>query len=964
MSLKPETIASELKKKLRGGVYADTVVRNLYATDASMFRILPSAVVEPHGAEDVAAVLDFARTNGVRVAPRGAGSGLAGESLTSGIVMDFSVHMNQMLDMDPEGETAKVQPGVVWGAFNRDLSSHGKIFGPDPATGNRCTLGGMIANNSTGAHSLRYGMTERWVKRLKLMLEDGTIIETGQKSPSDLEALMRSDSREGKLYQSLVPLLKDNRKLIDDTWPNSPRNRHGYLLKHVLNGEGADLSKVICASEGTLGIVLEADMGFCDKPAASTLVAFLFTDRIAAAEATVPLLEYDPCAIEIIDEFCLNLARTSPVYRDLYGAEVKSLLLVEFDGTSDSEVQEKVTASVSALAGQGKPALEAQICDIPAQRKTVWEMRKLIAGFLGRYPGKLKPVPLIEDASLPADKLANYFRGLDSILGKRGVEYLCFGHAGDGTAHVRPIFDLRDPASVDMLPELCEEVYSLTIELGGSISGEHGDGLLRAPFIKKQYGELFPVFERVKDIFDPKGILNPDKKTGCRDFKTWSENLRYGKEYRVKEMPTELNWQEGTFTAMAEDCNGCSACKSALKDTDMCPMYRAFGIEMATPRAKANLIRNLLSGRLDETRMEELAEVASYCINCQMCGRECPAGVSAAKLMLELKAQLAKHTGVPLQVRMLALMDKVLNLASNFPWLHNAFAKMKMTRLAGKFLAGVSPERPIPILAKKSFSASHPELKSKPGDKPGRKVALFTDLVADIIQPEISEALLFIMKKHGVEVVLPPQTGCGILHLNYGMTQEGRATAKKNIGRLLPYAKAGYKILCTEPTAALMLREEYSLYDDSEDTKTVSAAVQTWSEYVAGMRDRGELKTGDMCAVKTRVGYHAPCHLKVLEATPLSPKLLSMIPQLEVREIDEGCCGIAGTFGMREKGHKTSLEIGRDLFCRLASDDFDSGCTDCSTCKLQMEYGVPQKSTLHPVVLLARSFGFQDGGET
>jgi FAD/FMN-containing dehydrogenase/Fe-S oxidoreductase len=947
-------IAQELRRKQKGGVFEHSVVRTLYSTDASVFRLMPTLVVEPKDEEDIGHVLTFANKYKLPVAARGAGTGLAGESLTTGIVLDFSVHMNNIVEIDSRANRVRVQPGVIPGFLNKKLAETGKLFGPNPSTSNYCTIGGMIGNNSTGSHSLRYGMTTKWVKSLKVMLEDGQVCKLEQKdiTSSEFREILDRNTRESEIYKSIIPLLRQNNTLINETWPNTPRNRHGYLLKDVVVDDQIDLCKLYCASEGTLGILLEAELEVCDRPKQTKLVNFLFSDRYSAAKAAAPLLQFDPCAVEIIDNVCLDMARQSPNYSTLFGPEIDSLLMVEFDGDTIEEIEERLQKATNHLIDETKLAIGIQKYNSKEEENRIWSMRKLIAGMINRFPGEFQPVPIIEDICVRPEILPNLLTGIADILKKKELEHLCYGHAGAGTVHLRPFIKRTDPETYKWMPEVCDEVYDLTLKLKGTISGEHGDGFLRAPFIKKQYGELFETFKKIKLIFDPKNILNPNKKTGCTDFKNWTENIRFPDKYPDEAITELMSW-DNTLHAAVDACNGCGACRNKLLDTDMCPINRVFGKEASTPRAKANLMRSILMGEMKGVEISELLEVASYCIHCKMCHVDCPSNVRASDMMLELKAQITRKMGKSFDTAALTNMESFLRFAALFPGMANFFSGLPITRELVDLFIGLPKERIPPLLAQEKFST---RFKGKSSKTSGQRVVYFFDMFADLVTTNIGHSLLKVLEHHDIEVVVPEQKSSGVVQICYGDVDKARNIANYNVSRLFPYAKEGIKIICTEPTAALMIKEEYLMLDRSKEFQQVSEATIDITSFLLELVKSNQLKT-DFKPLAYTLGHHTPCHLKKLGGDISSTKLLSSIPELKVIDIDEGCCGIAGTFGMRKKGFKTSLEIGKGLFSALSHPQIDFGLTECSTCRIQMNHGVPDKKVFHPIEILAMAYG-------
>ena len=927
-------ITKELSPLLRGKVYTDLATRLLYATDASIFKLTPLAVIEPKDFVDIKETLKFAHKYSLPVAARGAGTGLAGESLTQGLVLDLSVHFNRIKQIDCNLDIVTLEAGVTLGQLNLTLKDLGKIFGPDPATANRCTLGGMINNNSTGAHSLRYGMTRDWLHSLTVMLADGNIVRLGR---NDLQQTY-NHSAEAKLYKDLIPLLQQNEKLIEHTWPATPRNRHGYLLKDVISNNTIDLCKLIAGSEGTLAIVLEAKLKITDLPKATDLIYLNFATLEDAARAVPKLLKFSPCAIEIIDETCLNMARTNPLYQQLFPQHIKSILLVEFDGENLEEIGTKIKRLESSF--------EIRHCQDQAEKENIWQMRKLISGMINKFPGDYQPIPLIEDVCVSPDHLVEYLSGVKKILQKRDLNFLCFGHAGDGTVHLRPFLNTRQLSQSDWLPPLCDEVYQLTLDLKGSISGEHGDGFLRAPFIAKQYKELFPIFKQIKNIFDPYHLLNPNKKTGCTDFRYWKNNLRYQQPQRQFE--NKFSWAKKKLEEVVGACNGCGACRSRLRDTDMCPIFRIYGLEMATPRAKANLVRAFLNGEVPFSTLKQLSD---YCLNCKMCALECPSNVQAADLILEIRARASKG----LQTRLLLQLENLLKLGSLTPKLTNFFSNQSFTKWIVERLVGITRWRDNPKLAKLTAIQEHAKLyhlPARPGDH--LKVVYFLDTFTNLINTNVARALIRVLQHNNIEVIIPKQKESGVVQMTYGNLKRIKKIAAYNLEQLLPYVRQGYKVICTEPSAALMLKEEYLQLSNNADFQELSQATYDYADFLLMLDRQGQLKK-NFHPLNEQFRYHFPCHLKILQKTPMAIKLLQLIPELKTDYANYGCCGIAGTYGMKKKNYQNSQEIGKNLFNALSNSKV---VTDCSTCKLQIEHNVKTHELLHPIELLAKAYNY------
>lgn len=955
-SISPEKIRRDLVNQVKGRVISNPVVRYCYATDASIFRIIPSVVVQPLNPEDIAKVLVYANEYSLPVTARGAGTGLAGESLTTGIVLDCSVFLNRIEEINPDKRLVRLQPGVIPDLLNQTLAVNKLHFGPDPSTSNRCTIGGMIANNAAGAHSLKYGMTNRWVKSLDVFLSDGSSahLTNEQLGSTNIRKKLEDPALEGQIYREMIPLLLENQQKIAEAYPDLPRNRHGYLLKDAFNNNQIDLTRLICSSEGTLGIIWQAEIELSPVALGKALLCLAFHDRLEAADATSFLLQFLPAAIELIDEYCLDLVRSKPEYQALLTEKTKSLLLVEFQADND-------LLAFDLAANARNEALKAlRVADywLPkdkANTQLFWNMRKQISAMLNKMPGEQQPIPIIEDVCVHPKKLRQYLLGVDQILAKHNLKYLAFGHAGDGVLHVRPFLNRHDPELGEWLPDVCSDIYDMALELGGSISGEHGDGLLRAPFISRQYGSLFEVFKKIKRTFDPNDILNPGKKTTCKDFSAWKTALRFS-PILYKNTSIKLNWPDNHLARQVEACNGCGACRDISISDHFCPAFQAFGHEMASARARANVMHGVLTGELSGDDLISLSEVTQYCLNCRKCETYCPAAVSAADCNCELRAESFSKLSIIAQSKLISKTEKLLPLIIPFTAIANYFLKQAWLRQLLP-LIGLAKERKPPLFSglamKRNIIAAGLKSESR---KTGIKAVYFADMASYYFKRDIADALILIMQHNQIDLILPRQKTSGVVPMTYGNVKDARKLAIYNLEHLLPYAQAGYQIICSEPSAALMLKEEYPLLTSDEKYAPVFKATVEACTFLLQLKEKGDLCLAYQSLPLT-LGYHQPCHLRLVDSTPNSLKLLTDIPNLKVRIISQSCCGIAGTFGMRQKYYQASMKIGSNLFQALSDPDIDYGLTECSACQMQMEHGVPDKKTLHPLEVLATAAG-------
>jgi FAD/FMN-containing dehydrogenase/Fe-S oxidoreductase len=935
-------LLTELKSKICGEVKTDLVTRLLYSTDASMFEIMPMAVVYPKNSEDVISTVLFAKKHNISVTARGAGTGLAGESLDDGIILDFSVHLNQIHLIDSNDKTVSCSSGVIQQHLNEALRDEGLVFGPDPATSSRCTLGGMIANNSTGAHSLKYGMTRDWIKELTIVLDDGSlaVFKKYERDSEEFQRIVKSDSREGQIYRELIPLLEESSELIKTTWPNTPRNRHGYLLKDVLTEKTVDLTKLFCGSEGTLGLLLNTTLEVSQKPQLSYLSCIFTKDRFEAAKLTPILLKSNPSALELLDEICLDFARQNEASKKLLANADGALLLVEYSGDSRDELLLQIDEMQACIVDNGFSP-EVVVCDDKESYDQFWTIRKHVSGAINRLPEKFQPIPIIEDVCVPPERLYEYFCGVEKVLKSYGLKFLCFGHAGDGTAHVRPFLDIHSVSTFENLPEICTKFYEMCMQLGGSISGEHGDGLLRAPFMEMQYGKLVPVFKKIKQIFDPAHLFNPMKKTGFPGFDIWSQNLRYLLEVKNNFL-TNCYQNQKELVDSVSACNGCGACRAVLNQ-DMCPIFRLFGEEIAAPRTKANIWRGLLKGKLT---LKEIEDALEYCLGCGMCAHDCPAGVDSARLVTELRSQLNQNGGVKLVNKMLGLVDDVIPFGAKLSVIANPIGNLEFVKQAGEVFAGITSKRENPMLKSKSF-LSKVECVSQPDADTHNAVAIFVDTFGNWFEHEILEALVRVLEHFDIKYYFPKgQVGCGIIPFNYGDLNKAKTIARKNLEVLEPFVNSGCKIISTESTAVYMLKEKYPQILTDGAALQISSSVFTVGQFLSEL----EFSSID---IKDSVAYHAPCHLKSLDSSLPFFKLLLKILGDKVVNLDSGCCGMAGTYGLKKEHYEHSLKIGEKLGEKLNAGNYQVSLSECSTCRMQMKHLAPHIDVMHPIVYLA-----------
>ena len=918
-----------------------------------------------------------------RSTPGGAGTGLAGETLGPGLVVDFSRHFRRIVEIG--ADYVVVQPGVVLDVLNARLAPLGRKVGPDPSHSESRTIGGMVGLDAAGIRSLRHGTTADHVQRLSVVFANGEVDDVGFEpwpSPDDEPASFKDlvVRKLGTLYRRQVDLMARRR-------PRSRRNRAGYALGDATSPVGIDLARLLVGSEGTLALVTEVVLKTVPLPRAQAVMVLPFGRIGDAASAVVECLKDHPSACELFDWRSLSLARdVLPSMRPWIAEEAESALVVEFDGDDPDEVLKRLRGLRKRLESTGLLVAEPVVATRRADCDFLLGLRKAITPSLMRMKGPRRPVPFMEDIAVPPEALAEYLRRLQDILKSFEVSWTLYAHAGDGQLHIRPFLDMGDPVDVAKLEPMATAVLDAALDLGGSISGEHGCGLARTQFLRRQSGDLFHAFREVKDTFDPYNILNPGKVVGD-DPHLMTRHLKPvvlpepepspetvapeplaalatvpgpEAEPSPEVLVPALRWRDLTILEQASACNGCGACRTQEPTLRMCPTFRALRTEAASPRNQANLLRQVATGAVDPRLWgsEEMKANADLCIHCDSCRTECPAGVDISTLMVEAKAAYVEIHGLAPTDWFLSRVDLWSRLASAMPISWNALLKNRFARWLMERSFGLSRHRPLPKAHRTTFLRRAERLgltKARP-QAPGPRVAYFVDVFANHFDQELAESVVGVLRQAGVNVHVPRrQRGSGMAAWVVGDLDHARELALANLRVLGDVVRDGYTVVCSEPTAALMLRREYLKLTDDLDAALVAQNTMDVGQYLAGLAARGHLPEPKH-PLRARVGYHQPCHLRALEVGTPGLDLIRTIPDLEVDFIDRGCSGMAGTFGLARKNFRTSLRAGRGLLNRLHDDDIEIGSTECGACRMQMELG-QTKRTLHPIKLLSLSYG-------
>lgn len=946
----------DLKASVRGEVRFDERARALYATDASPYRIVPLGVVVPLDDDDVRAAVRVAAAHGAPILPRGGGTSLAGQTVAEAVVIDFSKHMNEILEVDVAGRWARVQPGVVRDQLNRHLAKHGLHFTPDVATTDRANVGGMIANNSSGTHSIKYGKSVDQVIAMRVLLSDGTELELGPLDPDELGRKLKQEGREGELYRNVRQLVEDNYAEIRTRYPQVMRRVGGYNLDELIKNQPFNLAKVVCGSEGTLALILEVTVTLEPLPRAKVFTMLHFDTLVKALTSVQHINRHGPCAVELLDRDLFELGGENPAMQPLMAwvaGDPAAVLLVEFDGDSTDEVE-------AALAGlEADPKIQQlAYASIVARDKSVQrdvvELRRAGLGIYATLKGSHKPTPFIEDAAIPVESLPYYIPEVLEVCKRHGVGAFMYAHASVGVLHVRPLIDLKSDPGIEVYRKISEDVFELVLKYGGSWSGEHGDGLIRSYQNRRLFGDqLYEAFRDVKRAFDPAGLMNPGK---IVDAPPMTQDLRYGADYPAVELPTVFDFsnQEG-FLGAIEACSGVGACRKVDVGT-MCPSYMATRDEDHSTRGRANMLREALTGGLaGGMTSKSVYDVLDLCLECKACKAECPSQVDMAKLKYEFLQQYHDAHGLPLATRAMGNIGKLAPLAQRLAPVANALLPLPPVRWLMEKVVGVDARRVLPRYSRQRFDTWFKGREAgvagaaAAGAASGRQVALFADTWTQFNEPGPGKATVEVLEALGYEVELVPYGCCGRPQISKGLLREAQGMARANVERLQEYIERGVPVVGLEPSCVAAFRDDYPDLVPGEATRQVAANVRMVEDFLAKEWTRGHLDPKQHFVKSAEpLKFHGHCQQKAVLGTSGSAAVLGWVAQ-SVEVIDAGCCGMAGSFGYSH--HDVSMTIGESrLFPAVRSHTGEVAATGFS-CRHQIHDGTG-RSAVHPIEVL------------
>lgn len=953
-------------------LHTDILHRTLYATDASAYREIPEAVTYPQSADEINELIRFAGSHGKSLIPRTAGTSLAGQVVGKGIVTDVSRHLTRITELNTEERWVRVQPGVILDELNKFLAPHGLFFGPETSTSNRCMMGGMVGNNSCGAHSILYGSTRDHLLELKAILSDGSEVEFKALSTPEFHQKCEGTTLENKIYRQLREILSNtiNQQEIRNQYPEPALHRRntGYAIDLLLetdpftgNGKPFNLCTLIAGSEGTLTFVTEIKLNLVPLPPTQKgVVAIHFSELNQVFAANLIALKYQPGAVELMDSTILGLTRGNLAQqknRAFVKGDPAALLIVEFARNSREEIEKLAVAMEQEMRAAGFGYHFPLI--FGSEINKIWNLRKSGLGVLSNMVGDAKPVSLIEDTAVPVEHLQAYMYDFQQLIRGYGLDCVYHAHIGSGELHLRPVLNLKDPEQVELFRKIGREVALLVKKYRGSLSGEHGDGRLRGEFIPLMIGEQnYRLLEAIKACWDPTGIFNPGKITGTPPM---NSSLRYIPGKKVNELKTYFDFSADQGIVRAtEKCNGSGDCrKTEITGGLMCPSYMATRDEKDTTRARANILREYLthSTRKNPFDHTEIREVMELCLSCKGCRAECPSNVDITRLKAEFQQQYYDVHGVPLRTRLVGSIARLYKLGSLFPKLTNTLLSWKIS----KQLAGFSTKRALPLLAPHTldhwYRKNYLQLVASQPAPPQHKVYLLNDEFTNHTDVQTGIAAITLLVSLGYHVLLPRHRESGRSWLSKGLLKQARRIAELNVEALHSIVSTETPLVGIEPSALLSLRDEYpALVRSTYREKATQLARYSMliDEFIVQEFQAGRITRSQFTDETRTIRLHGHCHQKALTGTASTLAMLTIPANYTASEIPSGCCGMAGSFGYEQKNHSLSLKIGElILFPEIRKTSTSTLLAAPGTsCRHQISDGTGRKA-VHPVEILA-----------
>lgn len=959
-----------LKSKLEGELHFDDLMRKLYATDASVYRKLPLAVALPKNNNDIKLLIDFAIENNTSLIARTAGTSLAGQCVGEGIVVDVSKHFTRILDINEAKKTVTVQPGVVRDELNNYLKPFGLFFGPNTSTSNRCMIGGMVGNNSSGTTSIQYGVTRDKVLNLKTILSNGSEVEFSSLTLGEFKEKTKLTTLEGDIYKTLFEELKPEsvqEQIIDNfPKPSIHRRNTGYAIDELIKSSvftdsdsDFNMCQLLAGSEGTLAFTTEITLQLDDfPPSESAMVALHYNSIETCLKSVSKLMQHNLHTCEMMDDTILNLTKhnkTQQENRAFIEGNPTAILMCELKANSDNELQTQIDAFLETVKSlnlsYASPVLKGD--DI----NKALELRKAGLGLLGNIIGDKKAVACIEDTAVAIEDLENYISEFTALMTSYNQSAVYYAHAGAGELHLRPILDLKQAEDVVLFRKITTDVAKLVKKYNGSMSGEHGDGIVRAEFISLMIGDAnYQILKRIKLTFDSENIFNPNK---IVDAYPMDKNLRYEVDRKEPEIETLLDFSSSQgILREAEKCNGSGDCRKLPEfGGTMCPSFRATRNEKDTTRARANALREFLTHSEKANRFdhEELKQVFDLCLSCKACASECPSSVNVAALKAEFQYQYQKANGVPFRTKLFAYNNKINGFASRVPKLTNFMFSNGFTSLIIKSIGGIAKERSIPLISIKSLNKEFQVFKNKVVDNDYiKEVYLFNDEFTNHLDSEIGVDTIEFLSRLNYKVSIISHAESGRAMLSKGLVAEAKKMANKNVSKFKNIISETTPLIGIEPSAILTFKDEYiKLADDKESAKSIAKNTFLIEEFIQQEIELGHIKLEQFTQEKKTIKFHGHCHQKALANQKSSFDVLNLPKNYKVTIIPSGCCGMAGSFGYEKEHYEVSMQIGEQtLFpaVRKASEETIIAANGTS-CRHQIKDGTGRVAK-HPISIL------------